>query len=87
MLEFKKREVQVKLRDGEKITLEFPLAKRMNKFMQDIRAIIKGELDTDDYTLSCELLKEHGLSEEVIDTLYAEDIKDLVKVFDGQKKI
>ena len=87
MLEFKEREIEVKLRDGEVVKLQFPLAKRMNDFMKDIHKIIKGETDKDDYEISVELLVEHGLSKKVANSLYAEDIKELIRVFDGQKKI
>jgi len=87
MLELKKREVEVKMRDGSKVTMNFPTAKRMQKFLSDIKEFIKGDLDKTDYDLTVELLVESGMSQDQVDELYGEDMKELIAVLDGQKKI
>jgi hypothetical protein len=86
-LQFKKKELKLDVY-GDIFTLNFPSAKRMHDFMNDIVKIAKGELkEKSDYDLTVDLLTECGLPEEKVHQIYSDDLREIIKVLDGQKKI
>ena len=86
MLEILKRELDVKA-FGNVYKLNYPSAKRMNQFMLDVKKMVSGELDKSDYELSSDLVVECGLPREIVDQLPSEDLREVIKTLDGQKKI
>jgi hypothetical protein len=86
-LQLKKKELKLDVY-GEIYTLEIPSAKRMHDFMSDIISIAKGDIkDKTDFMLSMDLLVECGLPLEVAESIYSDDLREIIKVLDGQKKI
>jgi hypothetical protein len=85
-MQIKKRELKLDV-FGNIYMVNFPSAKRMNDYMENISKCITGDIDKTDYQLTSELFLECGLPQEVIDELYVEDMKDILQVLDGRKKI
>lgn len=85
-LQLKKKELKLDVY-GDIYTLKMPYAKRMHDFMNDIVSIAKGELEKTDYQLTVDLLTECGLPEEVVTQIYGDDLREIIKILDGQKKI
>lgn len=86
-LQLKKKELKLDIY-GDIYTLNFPSAKRMHDFMNDIVSIAKGELtDKTDFDLTVDLLTECGLPEKAATEIYSDDLREIIKVLDGQKKI
>lgn len=84
-MEFKKRELNLKIYDNE-YTLEIPKAKRVNQYQKDCVAIIKGEKELDEYELASELLIDCGMTKELVDELYYDDMLEVVKALTMPKK-
>ena len=86
-LQLKKKELKLDVY-GDIYNLSFPSAKRMHDFMNDIVKIAQGEIsDKTDYELTVDLLTECGLPKEKAEEIDSYDLREIIKVLDGQKKI
>jgi hypothetical protein len=80
MLEFKKRELKLKLY-GEDISVAFPSVAQVEAYQLKIQSSEKSEFD-----LAQDFLEELGLEKVKTKSMHMEDFQELLKVLLGQKK-
>ncbi len=83
---YKKRVLDLDLY-GEKIELQFPTGRNLSDYLEKLKQMNSGELETSDYELTKELLASLGLPEKNAEQMELEHLNDLAQILLGQKKI
>lgn len=81
MLEFKKRELKLKLY-GEEFSVAFPSVAQVEAYQDKM----KSEEDKTEFDLAQDFLEDLGMPREKTKQMHMEDFKELINVLLGQKK-
>jgi len=72
---------------GDKYEIKFPTGRMLSDYLQKLKQLQNGEIESSDYDLTKELLSKLGLPEQAAEEMELEHLNDLSKILLGQKKI